>query len=67
MAAFQLADGSGVAFGFLAEFAGEIEIEDVVGEGGFAGAGNAGEADEEAERDVGVEFLEVVAGRAADG
>ena len=67
LGAFEFLDGRGVAFGFLAELAGEVQIEDVVGEGGFAGAGDAGEADEEAEREIDVEFLEVVAGGAADG
>ena len=37
-----------------------------MGEGRLAGAGDAGEADEKAEREVGVEFLQVVAGRAVD-
>ncbi len=59
--------GCGIAVGFLAEFAGEVQIDDVVGEGGLAGAGDAGEAEEEAEREIGVEFPEVVAGGAADG
>ena len=67
LAALEFLDGRGIAFGFLAELAGEVQIEDVVGEGGLAGAGNAGEAEEEAEREVGVEFAEVVAGGAADG
>ena len=39
---FEVFDGRGVAFGLLAEFAGEVQIEDVVGEGGFPGAGDAG-------------------------
>ena len=46
LAALEFLDGRGIAFGFLAEFAGEVQIEDVVGEGGLAGTGNAGEADE---------------------
>ena len=44
LGALEFLDGRGVAFGFLAELAGEVQIEDVVGEGGFAGAGDAGEA-----------------------
>ena len=67
MGALELADGRGIAIGFLAEFAGEIEVEDVVGKGGLAGTGDAGEAEEEAERDVGIEFLQVVAGGSFDG
>ena len=66
LGAFQAFDGSGVALGFLAEFAGEIEVEDIVGEGGFPGAGDAGEDGEEAEREIDVEFFEVVAGGTAD-
>ncbi len=64
--AFEFLDGRGIAFRFLAELAGEIQIEDVVGEGGFSQAGNAGEDGEEAEREIDVEFLQVVAGGAAD-
>jgi len=37
-----------------------------VGEGGFPRSGDAGEADEEPERDFGVELADVVAGRAFD-
>ena len=59
-------DGRGVTFGFLAEFAGEVQIEDIVGEGGFAGTGDAGEDGEEAEREVDIEFPEIVAGGTAD-
>jgi hypothetical protein len=32
---FEFLDGCGVALGFLAELAGEIEVEDIVSEGGF--------------------------------
>jgi hypothetical protein len=67
LAALEFADGRGIAFGFLAEFAGEVQIDDVVGEGGLAGAGDAGEAEEEAEREIGVELFEVVAGGSLDG
>ncbi len=48
------------------QLAGDVGVEDVVGEGRLAGAGDAGEADEEAKRDVGVEFLQVVAGGSLD-
>ena len=37
-----------------------------MGEGRLAGAGNSGEADEEAEREIRVELLQIVAGRAAE-
>jgi len=67
LGAIELADGRGIAIGFLAEFAGEIEVEDVVCEGGLAGAGDACQADKEAKRDVGIEFLQVVAGGSFDG
>ncbi len=66
LAAVEGFDGRGVAHGILAKLAGEVEIEDIVGEGGLAGAGDAGEAEEEAEREIGVEFLQVMAGGAAD-
>ena len=66
LAALEFLDGGGVAVGLLAELAGEVLIEDVVGEGGLAGTGDAGEAEEEAEREIGVEFPEVVAGGSAD-
>ena len=38
-----------------------------MGEGGFPGTGNSGEADEKAEWDLGVELADVVAGRACYG
>lgn len=38
-----------------------------MGEGRLAGAGDAGEADEKAERDLGIELADVVAGRAFYG
>ena len=65
--AFEFLDRRGVTFGFLAELAGEVEEEDVVGKGGFAGAGDACEHREQSEREIDVEFLEIVAGGAADG
>jgi hypothetical protein len=57
LAALEVLDGRGVAFGLLAELAGEVQIDDIVGEGGFAGAGDAGEADEEAERESASSFF----------
>jgi hypothetical protein len=56
------ADGGGIAVGVESEMAGDVLIDDVVGEGGFAGAGDAGEADEAVEGSVDVEFADVVAG-----
>ena len=60
-------DRRGVSLGFLAELAGEIQIENVVGEGRFSGAGDAGKNGEEAEWEIDVEFFQVVAGGTADG
>ena len=48
------------------ELLGELLIEDLVDEGGLAGTGDAGDADEEAEGDLDVLALEVVVARAAD-
>ena len=42
------------------EVAGQGGAEDVVDEGGFAAAGNTGDADEAAEREMGVDVLQVV-------
>ena len=66
MATFEVLDRRGISFGFLTEFAGEVQIDDIVGEGGFSGARNAGQAEEKAEWKVGIEFFEVVAGGPAD-
>ena len=56
----------GVALGLQAEAFGEVQVEHVPREGGLARTGNPGDADEQPERNVNVEFPEVVAGRAAD-
>ncbi len=37
-----------------------------MGEGGFSGAGDAGEADEKAEGDLRIELADIVAGGAGD-
>ena len=44
----------------------EIPVEDVVDERRFAGTGNAGDAGENAERNVDVDVLEIVLARAGD-
>ena len=66
MRAFEFADGSGIALGLLAELAGQVLIDDFVGEGGFAGTGDAGKADEETEGKIDIELAEVVACCTAD-
>lgn len=61
--------GGGIFFviGFATEFFREVEVDDLVGEGGFSRAGNAGEDNEAFERDVDVETAEVVTRCAAEG
>jgi hypothetical protein len=63
---FDFAERGGITFYFDAELAGDVLIDDVVGEGGFSGSGNAGDAGEETERDVSVQLAQVMAGGAAD-
>src|SRR5258708_11687634 len=50
----------GVATYGLAECLHQGSVEDLVDEGGLAGAADSGDADEEAERDVDVDAAEVV-------
>lgn len=66
LGAFELFNGSGIALGFLAELAGKVEVEHVVSEGGFPGAGYAGEDVEETKREIDIELLEIVARSTAD-
>ena len=63
---FEGFDRGGIVFGLEAELSGDVLVNDVVDEGGFAGSGDAGDAAEDAEGDIGVEFVDVVAGGAAD-
>ena len=44
----------------------EISVKDFVDQGGFAGAGNAGHAGENAERNLDIDVLEIVLARAFD-
>ena len=59
--------GRGFFVGDEAEVAGEIVVDDGVGQGGFSGSGNSGECDEDAEGDVDVEVFDVVDRGAGDG
>ena len=49
-------------FAGAVELLGEGAVEDVVDEGGFAGAADAGDDGHDAEREVGGDVLEVVGG-----
>ena len=65
----EAADGivrAGFVFGFV-KMLGKGFGEDAVDESGFPGAGNAGEADKEAEGDIGVELVDVVTGGTFNG
>ena len=53
-------DVGGFFGGFLTEVAGEVEVEEVVGEGGFARARDAGETGKEVEGELEIEVLDVV-------
>ena len=64
------ADDAAVLAGFFAgavEFFGEGAVEDVVDEGGFAAAADAGDDGHDAEREVGGDVLEVVGVGVFDG
>lgn len=59
--------GGGIFFEGESKVAGEIVVDDGVGESGFSGAGDSGEADKNAEGEVEIEVLDVVGGGVADG
>ncbi len=59
-------DAGGIGTFDAAEAMGDGFIEDVVDEGGFAGAGDAGDGDEQVEGDIDVEAAEVVGASAAE-
>ena len=50
----------------LAFRAQKISIKHIVNQGGFAGTGNAGDAGENAERNIDIDVLEIVLARAGD-
>ena len=60
------ADDAGFVFGDFAAEALQIAIEDLVDEGALAGAGDAGEAAEDAEGELDIELFEVVLAGAGD-
>ena len=59
-------DRAGVFLDGFAAFAEEIAVEEAVDEGGLAGTGDARHAGEDAEREVGVDFFDVVERGAAE-
>ena len=60
-----LVDAGGVGAFALAQVVGYGAVENFVDERGFAGAGDAGDGDEQVQRDLDVDAVEVVAARAA--
>jgi hypothetical protein len=60
------ADNAGLVLGDLAFEALQVAVEDLVDEGAFAGAGDTGEAAEDAEGQLDIDFFEVVLAGAGD-